>query len=163
MEHQRIGGNKPPLGVQSPFNNASLVETVDALRAQLNHLAMQIRAGEAETEVTPQIVRSILRARTCRGDFLKAGLFAEPAWDMLLELFARELEYQRVSVSELCRASRVPETTGVRWIDNLEKEELIVRADDPFDRRRVWVSLSSKGSTAMQSYFEALPVRLLPR
>lgn len=162
MEHQRIG-DPTPLGVRSPCNHLSLVETVDALRAQLKHLVMQIRGGEAATEVTPQKVRSILGARIQRGEFLRAGLFADPAWDMLLELFARELEYQRVSVSELCRASRVPETTGVRWINNLEKEELVTRRDDPFDRRRVWVTLSSKGSAAMQGYFEALLVCLLPR
>ena len=159
MEHQRIE-KSTELPLLGP---AGLVETVDALRAQLNQLAIQVRAAAGESIVTPQQVRSILRARICRQEFLKAALFAEPAWDMLLELFARELEHQRTSVSELCRASGVPETTAHRWIENLEKEGLIERRDDQFDGRRVWVTLSLKGSEAMQRYFEALPVRLLPR
>lgn len=162
MEHQSI--EKSTESEASVFpGHTGLIETVDSLRAQLNQLAVQVRAAGGESVVTPQQVRSILRARICRQEFLKAALFAEPAWDMLLELFARELEHQRASVSQLCGASGVPETTAHRWIENLEKEGLIVRRDDQFDGRRVWVSLSSKGSEAMQRYFEALPVRLLPR
>lgn len=162
MEHKRAGDCARG-DVASPFSHTSLAETVDSLRVQLDHLAMQVRGNEAETGPTSQQVRSILRARICRQEFLKAGLFAEPAWDILLELFARDLEHRRASVSELYRASGVPETTAHRWIDNLEKEGLTMRRDDQFDGRRVWVSLSPKGRDAMQRYFEALPVRLLPR
>lgn len=151
------------LDVPSPSSHTSLVETVDALRAQLNHLALQIRAGGDEVRPTSIQIRSVLKARICRKDFLNTKLFSDPAWDLLLELFALELEHRRVSVSELCRASGVPETTAVRWIRNLEEEGLIERRDDHLDARRVWVTLSAKGSSAMQRYFEALPVRLLPR
>lgn len=162
MEHKRVG-DSAPLDVQSTSSLTDLAGAVDVLRAQLNNLAREICGGGAESEPTSQQVRSILRARMCRKDFLKAALFAEPAWDILLELYARELEHRRISVSELCRVSGVPETTAHRWIENLDKEGLIMRRDDQFDRRRVWVSLSPEGSAAMQRYFEALPVRLLPR
>lgn len=162
MEQRRVG-NSGRLEVPSSSRQLGLTETLDALRAQLNDLAMQVRGVEADTTVTPQQVRSILQARICRQEFLKAGLFAEPAWDMLLELFARELEHQRIAVSKLCDASGVPEATAHRWIDNLEEEGLIIRSGDQFDRRRIWITLSPKGSAAMKSYFATLPVRLLPR
>lgn len=162
MKHQPWGErveNKVP----GASGQLGLTETLDALRVQLNQLSMQVHGIEAQTAVTPQQVRSILKARICRQECLKAGLFAEPAWDMLLELFARELEHQRIAVCQLCGASGVPEATAHRWIDNLEQEGLIIRSNDQFDRRRVWVKLSPKGSAAMQRYFEILPVRLLPR
>lgn len=162
MEHQRLR-SRTHGRVPRPSEPTSLTETVEAMRAQLNRLAEQVRAVGAGTVVTSYQVRSILKARNCRQAFLNAKLFAEPAWDMLLELYARELEHQRVSVSQLYCASGVPDSTAHRWIDILETEGLMVRRADPLDARRVWVELSPKGSAAMQHYFDALPVRLLPR
>jgi predicted transcriptional regulator len=161
MEHQRVGDHKTPKA-STVTGQVGLVQTVEALRAQLDHLANQVHAVGAGGAVSAQTVRSILKARICRRNFFNARLFAEPAWDMLLELFALEIECQRVSISNLCRASGVPGTTALRWIDNLENEGLIIRRDDPLDQRRVWAELTPKGTDSMRRYFESVPVRLVP-
>ena len=107
-------------------------------------------------------VRNLLRARAARADFFNADLFADPAWDMLLSLYSAEIEQKRVSISKLCLASRVPSTTALRWISALQKNGLINREPDPFDARRIFVSLSREGSQAVRAYFGSLPATLYP-
>jgi DNA-binding MarR family transcriptional regulator len=101
-----------------------------------------------------QLIKQILRNRDCRADFFNCRLFSDPAWDMLLVLYAMELEQRRISISGLCASSRVPSTTALRWIGVLAKEELIQRRSDPLDGRRSYVELSRDGSAAMRSYFD---------
>lgn len=93
-------------------------------------------------------------ARRRRYAYFGDRLFADPAWDILLELFLAELEHRAVPVTDLCSASNVPDTTILRWIRRLEIEGTIVRARDPVDKRRVLVQLSEAGCEAMQHYFE---------
>src|SRR3546814_2986047 len=51
-------------------------------------------------------VRRMLRQRRMREQYFPADLFADPAWDMLLDLYAARLERQPVSVSSLCKIGR---------------------------------------------------------
>ena len=81
-----------------------------------------------------------------------AGLFEDPAWDMLLDLFAAELERRRVSVSSLCIAAAVAPTTALRWIGKLIDAGLLERQPDAFDRRRAFMSLTARASGGMRSY-----------
>lgn len=98
-------------------------------------------------------VRAAIRARRLRGRYFDAGLFADPAWDMLLDLFAATLEGARVSVSSLCIAAAVPGTTALRWIGIMTEAGLLLREADPRDRRRAYVALSADASVAMAGYF----------
>lgn len=98
-------------------------------------------------------IRRIQKARLARQRFLQRDLFADPAWDMLLELYASELGQQRVHIRLLCDASGVPDTTALRWIRKLEEEGLVMRQDVPNDRRQVWICLTPTASSAMQRYF----------
>lgn len=101
----------------------------------------------------PALIRRIIRHRQLRGKLLPEHLFADPAWDMLLDLAAAKAEHKRVSVTSLCLASGVPMTTALRWITILSDEGLIERKEDPADRRRVFVELTDRASTAMMIYF----------
>lgn len=102
---------------------------------------------------TAEAVRSLLRARLKRKRYFTADLFADPAWDMLLELYASQLEQRRVTVGRLCVASKVPQTTALRWIAVLVRENLIEKRCDHLDARRIYVTLSLRGSSAMAAYF----------
>jgi hypothetical protein len=97
-------------------------------------------------------IRATIRSRRLRAQFFQAELFADPAWDMLLDLFAAHLESRRVSVSSLCIAAAVPPTTALRWIGTLHDAELFERRADPQDRRRAYIGLSPKGIEAMHAY-----------
>lgn len=86
------------------------------------------------------------------------GLFSDPAWEILLELYAMHLEQQRVSISSVYLASSVPASTALRWIAKLEHDGLVLRTDDPLDARRSWIALTSDGVERMRSFFETLPL-----
>lgn len=104
-------------------------------------------------------VRRVIQLRRLRakffGQFVGDGLFEDPAWDMLLDLFAAELEGTRVSVSSLCIAAGVAPTTALRWIAKMSEMGLFIRHPDPVDRRRAFMALSPRASEAMRSYMLA--------
>ena len=113
-------------------------------------------AGPVSDEpIDPQEIRRAIRARRLRDQFFAPGLFEDPAWDMLLDLFAAELERTRVSVSSLCIAAAVAPTTALRWIAKMTETELFVRHPDPLDRRRAFMALSHHASEAMRRYVMA--------
>jgi DNA-binding MarR family transcriptional regulator len=98
-------------------------------------------------------VHRIIQIRHQRRKYLPADLFADPAWDMLLDLLHSELIYKRVSVSSLSLAANVPATTALRWIKLLVEQRLIVRQPDPADGRRVFVELNPDVSKSLRQYF----------
>ena len=59
------------------------------------------------------------RARRERDEVLSGDLFADPAWDMLLALYEIAISDRKITVTELCNASRVPQTTALRWTEAL--------------------------------------------
>ena len=104
-------------------------------------------------EVDAETVRAVIRARRLRSRFFSEELFADPAWDMLLDLLQAEIAQLRVPVSSLCIAAAVPATTALRWIKTMTEQGLFVRRADPYDGRRVFVELAPAASDAMRRYF----------
>jgi Winged helix DNA-binding domain len=104
----------------------------------------------------PRLVRRIIRQRQLRARFFEGDLFADPAWDMLLDLTAARAEHTRVSVTSLCIASGVPPTTALRWIGQMSDAGLLMRVDDETDRRRAFITLTEKAADAMARYFAEL-------
>ena len=101
----------------------------------------------------PRLVRRIIQQRRLRAKFFEGDLFADPAWDMLLDLTAARAEHTRVSVTSLCIASGVPPTTALRWIGQMTEAGLLERVEDESDRRRVFITLSIPAADAMARYF----------
>ncbi|MGE3692933.1 MAG: winged helix DNA-binding protein [Novosphingobium sp.] len=101
----------------------------------------------------PRLVRRIIRQRQLRGRFFDADMFADPAWDMLLDLTAARAEHARVSVTSLCIASGVPPTTALRWIGQMTEAGLFERVEDEADRRRAFIALTDKAADGMARYF----------
>jgi DNA-binding MarR family transcriptional regulator len=100
----------------------------------------------------------MLKLRRHRDRFFAGELFADPAWDILLELYAAALAQFRVSVSNLCIAAAVPPTTALRWIKQLEEGGIIERRSDPTDGRRQFLMLSDEALHSMNAYFRTVPV-----
>ena len=109
-----------------------------------------------EGGLDPAFIRAMLRARRLRGQFFRGDLFADPAWDMLLDLMAARLEGKRVAVSSLCIAAAVPATTALRWIKALTDRGLFVREADPKDGRRVHIALSDEAARALAAYLRTI-------
>jgi DNA-binding MarR family transcriptional regulator len=113
-------------------------------------------------EVTADWIRGILRARRRREEIFGASLFSDPGWDMLLALYAVDLAKEQVSITDLSKATAVPGTTLLRWIDELEEAGLIRRIPDSRDGRRIFIYLSSRGRSAMWRFFDKAHVTDVP-
>ncbi len=113
---------------------------VEALQADLPPLS-------AET------IRAVLRARRLRTRYFPEELFADPAWDMLLDLLQAEISHLPVPVSSLCIAAAVPATTALRWLKTLVQQGVFIRRPDQRDGRRVFVELAPDASNALRRYF----------
>ncbi len=112
--------------------------------------------------ISARDLRAAIQSRRLRDKFLPAGLFEDPAWDMLLDLFAAEIERAQVSVSSLCIAAAVAPTTALRWIGKLTEAGLLEREADPFDRRRVFMALSERARAGLRRYLGAVQAAGLP-
>ncbi len=112
----------------------------------------KLPAGEAPN-VSLDTVRQVIRARRLRARYFDEELFADPAWDMLLDLLQAEIAQHRVPVSSLCIAAAVPPTTALRWIKTMTDSGLFQRRADPHDGRRVFVELAPAASDALRRYF----------
>ncbi|MEM7687958.1 MAG: MarR family transcriptional regulator [Pseudomonadota bacterium] len=105
-------------------------------------------------------VRQMIAARQARARFFDAELFADPAWDMLLDLTAAHAERAQVSVTSLCIAAGVPATTALRWLKQMVESGIFERVADTADRRRAFIELSETSLTAMSRYFEHIDTPL---
>ena len=88
-----------------------------------------------------------------RSRYFAEDLFADPAWDMLLDLLQAEISQLRVPVSGLCIAAAVPATTALRWLKTMVSKGVLIRRADPHDGRRVFVELAPEASQALRRYF----------
>lgn len=118
----------------------------------LARLARTDGVDAVEQPVTAALVRRIVRLRRDRERFFPAEIFADPAWDMLLDLTAARLEGQKVPVSSLCVAAAVPTTTAPRWIRSLTEAGIFERRSDPFNARRAFVHLSTPATDGVLAY-----------
>jgi len=139
-----------------------LSDEVGRIAATLARLSTVPAAPEVELrkpveqdvpDVSVESVRSVIRARRLRGRYFSEDMFADPAWDMLLDLLQAEIAQLRVPVSSLCIAAAVPATTALRWLKSMTEKGIFVRRADPHDGRRVFVELSRDASMAMRRYF----------
>ena len=142
----------------SPIRLQQLSQEVSRIAGILATLSEEEKgqvSSPEEDDITAQQIRGIIRARRLRDQYFGADLFADPAWDMLLDLMAARLERQRVAVSSLCIAAAVPATTALRWIKTLTEHGLFARSADPEDGRRVYIELSDAAAAALSAYLKA--------
>lgn len=80
-------------------------------------------------------------------------LFSDPAWDLLLELYAARLDHKRLSSSTMGLEAGIAQSTALRWLGFLASLGLIERKQDPTDKRRQWVALTDRAATGMRRCF----------
>lgn len=101
----------------------------------------------------------IYKSRQRRSRHLPSELFGEPAWDILLDLFAARLQKKQISVTSACTASGVPLTTALRWLRVLEDSQLIERFDSETDQRVTWVKLTASATKSMSNFLRDIDQR----
>ncbi|MFL6726655.1 MAG: MarR family transcriptional regulator [Sphingomicrobium sp.] len=149
---------------QFPNSRANVMNQTLDIRDRLNkalrlvdEIACPPVGARPDSAVTERHVQNLLTFRRKRVHFFDAALFADPAWDILLELYAAELGQRRVSISSVGIGAALPATTALRWINVLETKGMIWRHPDPMDGRRVFVALTPDTVSAMDRFFASVP------
>ena len=133
-------------------SKTDLINRLAAVRGELRKVEedlFRLRGAQSETMPVVAFAKAIYSARRLRHDFFPPAMFADPAWDMLLDLYVARAEGRTVSTSSACLGARVPQTTGLRWLDKLEKAGAIVRRAAADDMRMINVELSPQSYEAM--------------
>lgn len=146
-------------GLSEPAKPGSLaprtpVPVADPAPAGVNSGPAQLFNSARPSLPDPRLVRQMIAGRQARARFFDPELFADPAWDMLLDLTAAHAENAKVSVTSLCIAAGVPATTALRWLKQMVESGIFERVADTSDRRRAFIELSDTSLDAMSRYFE---------
>jgi hypothetical protein len=147
---------------QSAERLRQLSEEVSRIASTLARISAGPSVRKPSGEVIPagelpplpaDTIAKVIRARRLRSRYFDETLFADPAWDMMLDLLQAEIRQHRVPVSSLCIAAAVPATTALRWLKTLVSQGLFLRRADPHDGRRVFVELAPGTSVSLRRYF----------
>jgi DNA-binding MarR family transcriptional regulator len=78
--------------------------------------------------------------------------FASSGWDVMLEIFIREAQGQRVSLEQLAADDTWPPLTVHRSVNMLIDKQLVTRGYKDPGTREVWLSLTSAGKEKMAAF-----------
>ena len=116
---------------------------------------VQVIPGDRPSTVTREALIEAawqeFERRGRRMELLPKDMFGEPAWEMLLILYA-EQHRTRLTIARLSDKLDLPPTTALRWLNYLEDKRLVVRAPHPTDQRCAILTLTSNAIEALDSY-----------
>lgn len=93
------------------------------------------------------------RKQAKRAQIFPADTLSEPAWDILVDLFAKRASGLQVSFASACLSANVPASAVLRSLCMLENEGLLFRRRDRKDRCCIWLDLTDLGMDRMCAYF----------
>ena len=133
-------------------------KTAGRLVRQLEDLLRSTQELPAESApdssgATVELARRALEARRERDRVFGAGTFADPAWDVLLDLFVAGEENRAVDAFSLCGRSALPEGVILRSIAHLVQSNLVTRRANAADPRSIYLVLTAEGRAKMSDYF----------
>jgi hypothetical protein len=141
-----------------PAEFAGRAEELDALLRVLLDRWAQLRAADRGgailygDERLARFASSILRARQRRVAYIDPLLLADPAWDMLLDLFVDAVRGGRMLTTSLCLATATSQAAALRWIEQLRQGGLLRRYRSVEDRRLHLVEITPAGFQLMRRY-----------
>jgi hypothetical protein len=138
----------------------ALSEKVGRVAESLAELALERdsvgRPGPgADAELSADTVGWLIRARRERANYVPAGLFGEPAWDLMLNLLHANLEQRHVAISSACLATGLPEELGRRWLDAMVENGMATVRKNPGGGDDQ-VELTADVSQSLRRYFRNL-------
>jgi DNA-binding MarR family transcriptional regulator len=102
------------------------------------------------------IARAILEDRKRRAQFFNPGMFGEPGWDLLLNLYVFDRDGRCLTIGKLTKLAGVSQSTSLRWLEYLTDQKLIIREQHPTDARTAYVVLTDKAREALGSYLSQM-------
>ncbi|MDB5683488.1 MAG: hypothetical protein JWM75_1186 [Sphingomonas bacterium] len=131
-----------------------LAELANGITSATNQLAKLRPFNSQDTQQRKLVwATGTYKLRRIREDIFGATMFADPRWDILLDLYRAHLEGRQIQVSSACIGSHVPSTTALRHIHELEKAGHLVREESSSDTRKAYISLSPPTIERMDALF----------
>lgn len=145
--------------------DASLATQMAELHKAVTTLLLHLMAKQPECRPVADVEHESVKARGLYAERRRrekhfgtdGGLFGEPAWDILLDLFIAYEKGKSQSVSTTCIGACVPQTTGLRWIALLEREGLVHSWHGERDGRYRMLGLTPAGIEKMVRYLQDCP------
>ncbi len=113
-------------------------------------------AGGSASEIWRTMLGKLQHLRQAQHALGDEHLSENASLDMLLDLMSAELADEYVTVTSLCAAAGVSQTTALRRLEDLEEAELLVRKPDSEDRRRIFVELTNGGRKRVVAYLSSI-------
>jgi DNA-binding MarR family transcriptional regulator len=107
----------------------------------------------ADDKLIAALVSYERRARLIRGEIFDENVIDDSSWPLLQNLFAAYLEGEQLRTKQLSATSRLPQTTVLRYLDHLEKLDVVRREDNPEDRRVTLVSVTEAAAFWVREYY----------
>jgi DNA-binding MarR family transcriptional regulator len=141
------------------------IDSMDNIKKLLDRVISTLSSIELSREYLPtfQLRDAELKLRRARDKYFPDGYFSGSVWDILLELDRAERGGRKYAVSDVGIDSRIPHTTALRYLLTLESDGMLVREQDPNDRRRTYVMLTAKSRTAIEQSFNETIGRMPPQ
>ena len=118
------------------------------MNSPLDQFKARLR-GKLQTKISEDHVQSLLSARRGREALFGRHLFSDPAWDILLELYAAKLGGRLMSTNDLAKAIAIPHSLTVRWVRVLADDGYVaVGGGTPVEQAST-VVLSDDGTAKM--------------
>ena len=112
--------------------------------------SMATKAGDA---LIAALLHYELGARALRCQMFDPDVINDSSWLLAQELFAAHLKSEKMRTKELCATSGLPQTTVLRYLDRLQKLDLVRRDNDPEDSRVTLISMTDWGAYWMREYY----------
>jgi DNA-binding MarR family transcriptional regulator len=134
-----------------------LREAIDSAREALDRVAGLARVTEgAEGISLGSLARRLLDERRRRDACFPAGMFGEPAWDLLLTLFVAHEAGQQTFVTAALESASIAAGTGHRLLARLESQGLIVRRPAPGSGKKKLVELTPSAVEQLTDFLAGL-------
>jgi DNA-binding MarR family transcriptional regulator len=108
-------------------------------------------SNQLSPEALLERAQSMLRVRRAREQLFCRSMFGEPAFDLLLCLYARSGK-QETSLTSLARTAGIPNSSAMRWIRYLADKRLVELTNSSLDRRAICVQLTPPGRAVMDEF-----------
>lgn len=102
--------------------------------------------------ITP-VLEYELSARSLRSHMFDPHVINDSSWILVQDLFAAHLKGVKMRTKELCATSGLPQTTVLRYLDHLEKLEMVQRETDPDDSRVTLIVMTDWGVFWLREYY----------
>jgi len=110
----------------------------------------------SQSEAWQEMLTKLQHLRQAQRSIGDPSLAESAALDMLLDLLSAELAKDDVTVTSLCAAAGVSQTTALRRLEDLEQAQFLIRQPDKKDRRRIFVTLTPAGRERVAAYLSSV-------